>query len=106
MHQSDFEYQVLKIIEDNPNLTQRQIAKKLGLSLGKTNYLIRALFDKGWVKLRNFRKSNNKIGYLYLLTPSGAVNKTELTEQFLRRKSQEYERLKEEIKVLKRQLDP
>ena len=106
MHQSDLEYQVLKIIEDNPNLTQRQIAKELGLSLGKTNYLIRALFDKGWVKLRNFRKSNNKIGYLYLLTPSGAVNKTELTEQFLRRKSQEYERLKEEIKVLKRQLDP
>ena len=105
MHQSDLEYQVLKIIEDNPSLTQRQIAKKLGLSLGKTNYLIRALFDKGWVKLRNFRKSNNKIGYLYLLTPSGAINKTKLTEQFLRRKSQEYARLKEEIEVLKRQLD-
>ena len=105
MHQSDLEYQVLEIIEDNPNLTQRQIAKKLGLSLGKTNYLIRALFDKGWVKLRNFRKSNNKIGYLYLLTPSGVTNKTKLTEQFLRRKSQEYARLKEEIKVLKRQLD-
>ena len=105
MHQSDLEYQVLKIIEDNPNLTQRQIAKELGLSLGKTNYLIRALFDKGWVKLRNFRKSNNKIGYLYLLTPSGIVNKTKLTEQFLQRKSQEYARLKEEIRILKKHLD-
>ena len=71
MQRSDTDYKILKILEDNPNLTQRQIAKKLNLSLGKTNYVIRALIDSGWVKLNNFRRSDQKIGYIYLLTPQG-----------------------------------
>ena len=68
MQRSDTDYKILKILEDNPNLTQRQIAKKLNLSLGKTNYVIRALIDSAWVKLNNFRRSDQKIGYIYLLT--------------------------------------
>ena len=69
MQRSDTDYKILKILEGNPNLTQRQIAKKLNLSLGKTNYVIRALIDSGWVKLNNFKRSDHKIGYIYLLTP-------------------------------------
>jgi len=104
MHKSEFEYKILKNLEDNPRLTQRQMSTKLGLSLGKTNYLIRSLLDKGYVKLTNFRKSDNKIGYLYLLTPDGVLNKTKLAQQFLQRKSEEYARLKEEIESLRKQL--
>ena len=104
MHKSDAEYTVLKIIENNANLTQRQIAKKLGLSLGKTNYVIRALSDKGWVKLSNFQRSDHKLGYLYLITPEGIINKSKLTQRFLRRKIKEYNRLKEEIDQLNNEL--
>ena len=104
MHQTDSEYTVLKILQDNPNVTQRELAKELGLSLGRTNYIIRALIDKGWVKLTNFKRSNNKLGYLYLLTPEGATEKTILAQNFLNRKSKEYNRLKEEIEILKNEL--
>ena len=100
MDSSDSEYKILKLLEENPNLTQRQVAEKLGVSLGKTHYLIRALINKGLVKLGNFKTSNNKIGYLYLLTPKGLVEKYELTQSFLLRKRQEYERLAEEIAEL------
>jgi len=85
-------------------MTQRQMAKELGLSLGKTNYVIRALIDKGWVKLSNFRRSDNKLGYIYLLTPEGMSEKTILAQNFLKRKSEEYNRLKEEIEMLKNEL--
>ena len=68
MTKSDIEYKILKIIEDDPNLTQRQIAKLVGVSLGKTNYIVRTLIDKGWLKINNFRRSDNKLGYLYHLT--------------------------------------
>ena len=104
MHKSDSEYRILKILENNPEWTQRQLAKELGLSLGKTNYVIRALVDKGWVKLSNFKRSDNKLGYLYLLTSTGIVEKSILTQHFLRRKTKEYNRLKEEIKNLKNEL--
>ncbi len=90
MHRPDTEYTILKILEDNPHWTQRQIAKELNLSLGKTNYVIRALVDKGWVKLSNFKRSDNKLGYLYLLTPEGIVEKSILARYFLQRKSEEY----------------
>ena len=66
MHKSDTENTVLKILNDNPKLTQRQLAKEMGLSLGKTNYVIHALIDKGWVKFSNFKRSDNKSGYMYL----------------------------------------
>jgi len=104
MHQTDTEYTVLKILQDNPKVTQRELAKKLGLSLGRTNYVIHALIDKGWVKLSNFKRSDNKLGYLYLLTPKGVNEKTILAQNFLNRKSEEYNRLKEEIEILKNEL--
>ena len=104
MHRTDTEYTILKILEDNPKMTQRQVAKEMGLSLGKTNYIIRALVAKGWVKLSNFKRSDNKLGYIYLLTPEGMAKKTILAENFLRRKSEEYNRLKKEIEMLKQEL--
>ena len=85
-------------------MTQRQISRELGLSLGKTNYVIHALIDKGWLKLSNFKRSDNKLGYIYILTPEGIMNKSELTHSFLRRKSEEYDKLKEEIAMLKKEL--
>ena len=100
MNTSDTEYKILKILERNPQLTQRQVADELGVSLGKTHYVIRALIDKGLLKLGNFRKSNNKIGYIYLLTPQGIIQKSDLAQSFLLRKQQEYEKLKTEIEEL------
>ena len=100
MNTSDTEYKILKILERNPQLTQRQVADELGVSLGKTHYVIRALVDKGLLKLGNFRKSNNKIGYIYLLTPQGIIQKSDLAQSFLLRKQQEYEKLKTEIEEL------
>ena len=104
MHKSDAEYIVLRILKDNPKMTQRQMAQELGLSLGKTNYVVRALIDKGWVKLSNFKRSDNKLGYIYLLTPEGLSEKTMLAQNFLNRKSEEYNRLKKEIETLKNEL--
>ena len=104
MHRSDTEYVILKILKDNPKMTQRQMAKELGLSLGKTNYVVRALVDKGWVKLSNFKRSDNKLGYIYLLTPEGITEKSILAQNFLIRKSEEYNKLKEEIDMLKKEL--
>ena len=104
MHKSDTEYIILKILKDNTKMTQRQMASELGLSLGKTNYVIHALIDKGWVKLSNFRRSDNKLGYLYLITPKGIEEKSILAQNFLSRKLKEYNRLKEEIEILKNEL--
>ena len=104
MHKSDAEYIILRILKDNPKVTQREMAKELGLSLGKTNYVVRALIDKGWVKLSNFKRSDNKLGYIYLLTPEGMAKKSILAQNFLKRKSEEYNRLKKEIEILKNEL--
>ena len=104
IHQIDNEYNLLKILKDNPDITQRQLSKELGLSLGKTNYLIHALMGKGWVKLTNFKRSNNKLGYLYLITPKGIEEKSILAKNFLERKSAEYIKLKNEIEILKSEL--
>ena len=104
IHQIDNEYNLLKILKDNPDITQRQLSKELGLSLGKTNYLIHALMGKGWVKLTNFKRSNNKLGYLYLITPKGIEEKSILAKNFLERKSALYSKLKEEIETLKNEL--
>ena len=104
MHKSDTEYLVLKKLETNPHLTQRELSKELGLSLGKTNYVINALIDRGWLKLNNFKRSDKKLGYVYLLNPKGITEKTNLAQKFLRRKSDEYNRLKEEIENLRKEL--
>ena len=92
----DIEYKALKAIETNKNLTQRELAKSLDISLGKTNFIMKAFVTRGWIKLDNFRKSNNKIGYAYILTPKGILEKTKLAWKFLNYKQNEYEILKEE----------
>ena len=102
--QIDKEYSILKILKDNPEMTQRQLSRELGLSLGKTNYLIQALMSKGWLKLSNFRRSNNKLGYLYLITPEGLEKKSILAKNFLERKSLQYNKLKKEIEILENEL--
>ena len=104
MINQELEYKTLKLIEQQPDLTQRQLAKALGVSLGKTHYLLKSLIDIGWVKLENFQRSNAKLGYVYLLTPSGIAEKSIITAQFLSRKKNEYNELREEIAQLKEEL--
>jgi len=96
----DTRFRVLRLIQENPHASQREIASALGLSLGGVNYCLKALAAKGLLKIENFRKSGNKLGYLYLLTPEGIVEKTHLTEAFLRRKMAEYELLRKEIEAV------
>ncbi|WP_368643561.1 MarR family EPS-associated transcriptional regulator [Castellaniella ginsengisoli] len=93
----------LRLLEANPDLSQRELAQALGISLGKTNYCVRALLDKGLIKMQNFRNSDNKLGYAYLLTPAGIAAKAELTHSFLKIKIREYENLKREIEQLQRE---
>jgi MarR family transcriptional regulator, temperature-dependent positive regulator of motility len=100
INHSEVELEILRKIEENPNLTQRQIAEHLELSLGKINYLIKALLAKGLLKMNNFRGSGNKLGYLYLLTPQGVDTKRKLTMLFLQRKSEEFDKLKKEMEQI------
>lgn len=102
---NDAHYKLLKLLEVNPQMSQRALARELGISLGKINYCLAALIDKGWVKARNFRKSGNKLSYAYLLTPPGIEQKAALTTNFLRRKIAEYDALKKEIAQLRRDVD-
>ena len=104
MINQELEYRVLKILEHQPDLTQRQLSEALGVSLGKTNYLLKSLIDVGWIKLDNFQKSNDKWGYSYLLTPKGVTEKTAITIRFLKRKKQEYNDLQLEIAQLQREI--
>ena len=97
MTDPELQYRVLNQLDNDPHMTQRQLADVLGVSLGKTNYVVKALIDVGWLKLGNFRRSNNKMGYAYLLTPAGVVEKALITKRFLIRKRQEYELLALEI---------
>ena len=97
MTSDEVEFQVLRAIEQNPRLTQRELAKVLGVSLGKAHYCINALIDKGLVKMGNFSHSQKKLDYAYLLTPKGIKSKTLLTAHFLQRKMAEYEELKREL---------
>ena len=95
---------VLRALEVNPELSQRQLAAELGVSLGGANYALKALMERGFVKAKNFRKSGRKAAYLYVLTPKGVVEKTSLAAAFLGRKLAEYEVLKQEIEALKGEL--
>ena len=94
-------FDLLRKLEDNPEYTQRELARELGISLGQVNYVMKKLIDKGFVKFQNFKKSNNKISYIYLLTPKGIEEKSRMTFDFLKIKMNEYELLKEEINQLK-----
>ncbi|MGK2858888.1 MAG: MarR family EPS-associated transcriptional regulator [Thermoanaerobaculia bacterium] len=96
----DVRYHLLKLVEEQPDLTQREAAERLGMSLGKVNYCFRALVSKGWVKARNFRNSSRKTAYAYLLTPKGIEEKLRVTARFLDRKLGEYDALVEELHTL------
>ena len=95
--QEDTYFRVLRLLQDNPDMTQREIAQSLGLSTSGLNYCLKALIDKGWVKVHNFSQSKNKFGYIYVLTPQGISEKLALTSRFLKRKLSEYDALKAEI---------
>ena len=101
---NEIHYHVLKLIESKPEITQRELAKELGVSVGKANYCLKALIDKGWVKANNFKNSNKKLAYFYILTPSGLEQKTKITVNFLKRKMHDYEALKKEIAILKNEV--
>ena len=103
--QEDTHFRVLRMLQENPDLTQREIAARLGLSTSGLNYCLRALIDKGWVKVQNFSQSKNKFGYIYVLTPLGISQKLSLTGSFLKRKMKEYEALKAEIEGLSSELE-
>lgn len=94
----------MRLLTESPDLSQREVAQRLGLSLGKTNYCLRALIDKGWVKVNNFRNSQNKLAYAYVLTPSGFLAKGNATADFLRRKQHEFEQLEREIAELRQEV--
>lgn len=96
-------YDLLKTLAENPSLSQRDLARHLGISLGKVNFCLRALVDKGCIKVNNFRNSDNKLAYAYLLTPSGMEEKARMTVTFLKYKTAEYERLRAEIRELQRE---
>ena len=94
----------MRLLERNPEITQRELAKSLGISLGAVNFCLNALADKGWLKMANFKNNPSKLGYLYLLSPKGIVAKTELTMWFLKRKLIQYDELKTEIETLEKEL--
>ena len=103
-HSEDAHLRVLHLLQQQPELSQRQLAERLGVSLGKTNYLLRALLEKGSIKARNFRNSQNKMAYAYFLTPQGLAQKTAMAQGYLHRKTVEYEALRSEIESLQQEI--
>jgi len=103
---SDLDYQLLRQIAKHESGNQRELAQRMGVSVGKINYCLRAVIDRGWVKVNNFRRADNKWAYAYLLTPSGANAKLRLTRAFLDRKEQEFEQLQREIQSLREEVQP
>ena len=95
-------FELIRLLEENPEMSQRDVARELGISLGKTNYCLRALIHKGWIKAANFKNSRNRIAYMYQLTPHGIEEKARLTLRYLKIKMQEYETLRVEIEQLRR----
>ena len=100
----EIRYRLLRYLQDHPDASQRELAQHLGVSVGKVNYCLRALMEKGLVKMRNFRGSNNKVAYAYLLTAKGIEEKLNVTVRFLRRKVEEYDLIAAEIERLNREL--
>lgn len=98
-------YKLLKLVQEEPNISQREIAKELGISLGKANYCLKAVMERGLVKAKNFYKSENKRGYIYLLTNKGINEKARVTFRFLKYKMDEYEALKTEIAQIKQEAE-
>lgn len=104
MLNEEVRYKLLKLLEPNPHLSQREVARELGISLGKVNYCLKALVGKGWIKASNFRNSRNKTAYMYLLTPRGFEEKARVTTRFLQIKMREYETLKSEIAQIREEV--
>lgn len=98
-------YGLLKTLENSPSLSQRDLAKRLGISLGKVNFCLNALVEKGCVKVNNFRNNRNKLAYAYVLTPRGIQERARMTAHFLKHKMQEYEQLRAEIEELQREAE-
>ena len=96
--------ELLRLLEQHPEYSQRELSTALGVSLGKTHYLLKALLAKGWVKAKNFQRSDKKLRYLYVLTPTGVRHRVELTQTFLARKEQEYKSLKAQIEQLREEV--
>ena len=101
----DIQLRVLRLLQANPQITQRELAEALGVSLGKANFCIKALFEKGLIKLDNFQNSRHKLAYVYLLTPAGIAEKSAITARFLKRKITEYKQLKFEIESLENEIE-
>ena len=102
--QPEINYKLLKLLEEDPSLTQRQMAKEMGISLGKFNYCLKELVKKGFVKVDRFTTSENKAAYMYLLTPKGIEEKTRVTHGFLKRKIAEFEEIKQQIEELRQEM--
>lgn len=98
----EYRYKILKLVESKPDLSQRELARELGISLGKANFCLKALIDVGMVKATNFRNSKNKLAYMYLLTPNGIEAKANITLRFLKHKIREHEKLLQEIEALRK----
>lgn len=105
MLSDEMRYKLMRLLEANPKMSQRDAARELGISLGKVNYCLQALVSKGWIKATNFKNSHNKAAYMYLLTPRGLEAKGRLTVQFLRIKISEYEKLRVEIEQMRREAE-
>lgn len=103
-HVEDLHFRVLRLLQENPDLSERELARLVGVSNGKLHYCLKALTDKGLVKLANFARSKHRLGYVYLLTPAGLARKAEMTSSFLKRKMAEYEALQVEISALQAEL--
>ncbi|NOT17941.1 MAG: MarR family EPS-associated transcriptional regulator [Sulfuriferula sp.] len=101
----EYRYKILRKLDAEPEVSQRELARELGISLGKANFCLNALIEKGLVKVNNFRQSENKKGYIYLLTPSGVEEKAKITVQFLKYKLAEYEAIKAEIQQLQNDIE-
>lgn len=100
----DIHFRVMQILEENPEISQRELAERLNVSLGSVNFCVKALVDKSLIKVRNFRNSDKKLRYAYFLTPQGLAEKTALAGRFLQRKMAEFEALKEEIAQLEKSI--
>ncbi|MFO1525271.1 MAG: MarR family EPS-associated transcriptional regulator [Turneriella sp.] len=100
----ELQHKLFKVITQNPNISQRDLSKNLGISLGKANYCLKALMTKGWVKAQNFKNNRNKLSYAYLLTPSGIEQKASVTVRYLRKKMEEYDELKAAVEELQKEI--
>lgn len=102
--QEEIQFEVLRRLHHTPEVSQRTLARELGISLGSINFCFQALVEKGWIKMQNFSQNKNKLRYAYLLTPTGMAEKSKLTAEFLQRKMAEYEELQEEIEQLEAEI--